>query len=404
MGPSNRGIYAVILQSVNIFIALGQFGLIDVMLSQTKGQNLKFEILAGNSLFFILLSTIFIALGLLISYFLFSNIIYNNVTIRLLFFGFLFAPFNLIITFFNRIIQLSGKIILYNKVTFLLQIFWLINISIWLIFWKNSLEAVLFGLATSQFILAIYCIYLVKKNIASDRWHIDKKLFSQSLKDGSKMSIGIFSAILGQQIGIFIINYYMKPEQVGWYAIALGLSTMIFLLSRSIRTVLQSWIGSVNKTESEIAEQTIITSRYFLICSILVCLMVILFGKIIISIIYGSAYLPAYSPLVILLFFVILRGIDQIISSYLTYIKHFLTLSIASTIGMISTLIMSIYFAQTIGINGVAIATVTGQFFAVSIVGFIFFKNTNFAIYDLVPKKNDFYYFGNQIINIIKKR
>ena len=137
MGPSNRGIYAVILQSVNIFIALGQFGLIDVMLSQTKGQNLKFEILAGNSLFFILLSTIFIALGLLISYFLFSNIIYNNVTIRLLFFGFLFAPFNLIITFFNRIIQLSGKIILYNKVTFLLQISWLINISIWLIFWKN---------------------------------------------------------------------------------------------------------------------------------------------------------------------------------------------------------------------------------------------------------------------------
>ena len=112
-------------------------------------------------------------------------------------------------------------------------------------------------------------------------------------------------------------------------------------------------------------------------------------------IVYGPSFLPSYDPMIILLFFVFLRTIDQIISSYVTYIKHFWTLSFAST--MFIGLVLAILLIQDFGMLGAAIATVGGQFAATTIVGYSFIKNTNNSIIDFIPKIQD-YYLYNQVI------
>ena len=115
-------------------------------------------------------------------------------------------------------------------------------------------------------------------------------------------------------------------------------------------------------------------------------------------IVYGPSFLPSYDPMIILLFFVFLRTIDQIISSYVTYIKHFWTLSFASTTttGMFIGLVLAILLIQDFGMLGAAIATVGGQFAATTIVCFSFIKNTKNSIIDFIPKIQDYYFYKNQ--------
>ena len=120
-------------------------------------------------------------------------------------------------------------------------------------------------------------------------------------------------------------------------------------------------------------------------------------------IVYGPSFLPSYDPMIILLFFVFLRTIDQIISSYVTYIKHFWTLSFASTSGMFIGLVLAILLIQDFGMLGAAIATVGGQFAATIIVCYSFINNTKYGIIDFIPNAQDFIYYRTQIINLYNR-
>jgi len=355
--------------------------------------------LSGNSLFIIILSSIFIAFLFWITFYTFSSKIYNNFDSKLLFIAFFIAPSNLIIIFFSRIIQLKGYIKYYNRTLLIRQFFWLLSIVLWIIFWDNTLEAVLFGFVSAQFIGAAYIIYLVNSFLKIRTWYIDKNLLLQSLDGGFKLWLGIAFTLLGQQIGLFIISYYMEASEVGWYAIALGLSSMLFMVSTSIKTVLESWIGSINKSFDDIAGQTIIITRLVFIIFVALCLFLILFGKQVILIIYGSSFLPAYGPLVILQLFILIRVVDKIISSYLTYVKHFWTLTISATLGMITSLLLSILLVQSFGIIGVSIATVFGQLVATAIVCYSFIRNSKYGIIDFIPQKVDFIIYKTQFSN-----
>ena len=140
------------------------------------------------------------------------------------------------------------------------------------------LSTILLGLISAQFIAALYSVFIVRRYVATKKWIMDKYLFFNSLKGGIKLAIGIFSALLGQQIGIFILNYYMDSQEVGWYAISLSLTTMFLLISSSIRTVLQSWIGSADESIIEISEQTVVITRHVFLIFILIRLIFALFG------------------------------------------------------------------------------------------------------------------------------
>ena len=403
LGPEGRGNYAIIIQSITILIAFGQFGLVDVMLSQVKNKDYLFKALAGNSMLFIFLSTIFIAFLLWITFYTFSSKIYNSFNPKLLFFAFFIAPSNFIIIFFNRIIQLKGYIKFYNRISLIRQFFWLLSILLWIIFWDNTLEAVLFGLVSAQFIVAVYIIYLVNSFLKIRTWYIDKNLLLKSLGGGIKLSLGMAFTLLGQQVGLFILSYYMEASEVGWYAIALGLSSMLFMVATSIKTVLESWIGSINKSLDNIADRTIIITRQLFILYIPLCLLLILFGKQAILIIYGSSFLPAYGPMIILQIFILLRVIDKIISSHLTYIKHFWVLTISATLGMITSLLLSIVLVQPFGIIGVSIATVFGQLVATAIVCLSFIRNSNYGIIDFIPQKGDYILYKTQFSNFYNR-
>ena len=122
--------------------------------------------------------------------------------------------------------------------------------------------------------------------------------------------------------------------------------------------------------------------RHVILIIILISLLFVLFGKVIIQIVYGPSFLPSYDPMIILLFFVFLRTIDQIISSYVTYIKHFWTLSFAST--MFIGLVLAILLIQDFGMLGAAIASVGGQFAATIIVSYSFINNIHYYIFSNV--------------------
>jgi O-antigen/teichoic acid export membrane protein len=361
LGPEGKGAYAVVVQSVSILIALGQFGLPEVMLYQMRAERRQPEALAGNSVVILLMASLLIAIGLWVTYPLLTSTVYREIPSRLLWLAFWMVPFNLGFLFYSRLIQLDGRVRAYNGLSLLQASTWLVALLIWLWIWPGRTEAAVLGLVTSQAFAALGSAFLARRWVARGKWRWNRSLMSESLQGGMKVQVGMAAALLGQRLGIFVLNTFLDLRSVGWFSTALGLTNFLLLFSTSTRTVLQAWMSSTGTSLILGAQHTIMVAKHTGLMLFVGAIVLAISGRTVIHFIYGEAFVPAYKPTLFLLVGVVSRGIAQVIASYLNYEKRLGIPSIAAGLAVVVNAILALLLVPSIGMYGAALATSIGQ-------------------------------------------
>ncbi len=173
----------------------------------------------------------------------------------------------------------------------------------------------------------------------------------------------MFSSLINQVIvwsGLMMMGYYRNASEVGVYNVALPTATLLSIVPEGIITLLIPILCGlyIAKKTEEFAEtlRTSIKWVYFLNLPILA--IIIIFGDSLLRNVFGTAYNPAYPPLVILSTGYILFMCMNPVYETLKVIKKTKLIFLNSTISALLNLFINYLLIPEYGMIGGALSTI----------------------------------------------
>lgn len=172
---------------------------------------------------------------------------------------------------------------------------------------------------------------------------------------GVRGHLGNVMQFLNYRLDSFLVNYFLSPYYVGIYSVAVTIGELIWLLPNAVS---QSLFAQTSASLSNTANlRTPILFRQILIISSISCIMLIVFAKYLIPILYGDKFKPSILPLLWLLPGIFSLSLSKILSGDLSGRGKVILGSYASLISFIVTIILDFILIPRHGVIGASIAS-----------------------------------------------
>lgn len=397
LGPTDKGLSAVVLLYPTLFFTLGHLTIGLSVIHHIGKKEHTIEEYAGNSLLITAIISVLISFVFLGSIFLFKKSFYKDIPITYLAIAMVSIPFYLITYYFSSILQGTLNIKWYNIANQIPKgLTLLLVITLVLLGRFTALEAIIV-VVIGVGVGGIICLWKVRE-IFPKKWAINKKLLGKLLRDGGKIHIGTIATFIFSHVHIFIINYYLSKDDVGYYCIAYALAGVLLFISISVETVLYPKVSGENLEEAS-GLVTLACRQTFLIT--LICALILgVLGRYFVLLYGGKAYLPAVAPLLFFLPGMVIFVIPKILATLWVRKGWFLQLTFIAIITATVSILLSVFLVPKYGIKGAALANSLTYLFAalISMVlyyGFVnhkfwrlfWFKKTDWQIYSNAYKK-----------------
>ncbi|WP_407356571.1 flippase [Methanolobus sp. WCC5] len=253
-----------------------------------------------------------------------------------------------------------------------MKAFALLNISINVLMLVTSIVLVLylnmniagavFGFVLPTIAVGLLSVLFIKSHFRYPTWSFFK---TDILRDVLRFG---FYVVLGNSIGyIYIhidslmIGYYLNETELGFYTVALVFVQGITLISSSIQSVTNPIIAKnyAKKEYESILKLLKSVPPKTLLISFIITLLLILFGKTLIVIIFEVVFLPAYSPLIILLVGYTIYSAFNSIGTFYSSIGYVQLSYKVALISAAINIMLNILFIPKYGIVGAALASST---------------------------------------------
>jgi O-antigen/teichoic acid export membrane protein len=356
LGPSGKGLLTLSMFYPSFFFVLGYLNIGLATIHYLGKEKYKKEEFCGTiiAIFFLIL----IILGLIFgsSYLFFKNIFYQKIPSYFLFLGMLVLPFNLALYFFSSFLQGLKKIFWYNLVNhgykilvpFLIIFFWIITNTNY-----TPREGILVNII-AFFISSFFCFWLVLKLVPFP-WRFNFSLFKDLIFSGAQLHIGTIGVFLFSRIDQLMIGNWLSTEKLGYYAVAVTLAEFLWLLSFAVQTILYPKLSYLSEKESQkIITQTCRTVFWLTVFGGII---LAIFGKFAILIYAGKRFLPAFSPLLILIPGIVIHSVSNILGPLWVRKAWFFQLSGIALFVALLNIILNILFISQYGIQGAALAS-----------------------------------------------
>lgn len=358
LGPSGRGIFAVLSVLTALGIQIGNLGFPAATIyflgkNEEKRQNI-FHIslimgIVGGSIisFFIFL------LCLIFPDFLIKNVSFNLLVITVISFPFLLGT-----SLFSNFLLGVKKYIPYNLFSIISKFISLLKVVIILVLLGLGLTEFVIGTTIVAFIVfLIYLCYIYRVDSYVLPNNLDKSLFHEMWKYGRKSYLATILGFLIIRSDILIINYFLGSIPTGIYSISVALIDYIYLLPGVIGTILFTKVSS--GSEYKFTEKVF---RYTFLIMIVICSIAALIAGPAINIMYGQEFQKAVLPFIILLPGIIFLGIDTILMQDLAGRGLPRIVYISPFIALVLNVSLNIVIIPMWGINGAAISSTISYF------------------------------------------
>lgn len=393
LGPTDKGLLTLIILYPSLFFALGHFNLGLSVIHHLGKQIYKKEEFIGNLLFLFTIISTGLLIIFLASYFLLSDYFFKNVPVKFLFLGMAILPFNLFIYYFSSFFQGLGKIKWYNIINLLPQILAPITVVGFWFFWKFTIfEGVLVSILGA---IIVSCLIwrLLKKEVA-ERWRLNKLLMKNLFFDSAKFQIGTIAAFAVGRADQFIIGNKLPTAELGYYSVAVSVTELIFFISAAVETVL--YPKTSYQTVEQAQETATRAARIVFWLSILAGIGLAAFAKFIILLYGGQIYLPAVTPLLILLPGTIFFVIPRLLSTLWVRKGWFLKLGYIASCMAVFNIIINFILVPKYGIMGAAVASSFTYFLTFVVILGIYYFVVDKKIHKLfILTKDDVMIFTN---------
>ena len=213
------------------------------------------------------------------------------------------------------------------------------------------------------------------------------KMLKELVSFGFFPMIALLMTTLNYRIDVLMLHQYsyISDAMIGVYSLGLTLSDKIVLIPDTLKGVLVSKLAK-GVPDEEVAK----ASRIGFWSSFFLFIVILLFGKWLIKILYGDEYSGAYSIIVITAFGLLSVVYFKFIAQYNIINKKQILNVILLSISIVIDVILNLLFIPIWGINGAALATSIGN--AVCGVAFVvyFCRKTGIKVSKMIiPQKND---------------
>jgi O-antigen/teichoic acid export membrane protein len=364
LGPSEYGVYAFVLAIISLLAVLGAFGLPELMTRNiaTYLQTKDYGRLAGLSvrslqltivvsLVFSIITVIWLLLDGALDFALWMAIIISFL-----------VPIQALSAIRGGALRGLGFVKVSQLPEMLLQptAFLIAIVMIWYIQSEvTSIEALLSRVVVALLTLLVGTLLLVSK------WPKElngiKPIYETARWFGSAKSFVFISAlwvVLGQA-DIIILGLLSMPSDVGVYKVAVTGGSLVLYVILSVNTVIGPMIASTHAAGDTKELQLIVkkASRFGIIFSLPIALLLIVFGQELISFVFGEEYIAAYVPLLILTVAHVFNAAMGSVALTLNMTGHEKLTFRSQLFAVIFNIILNFILIPAFGMVGAAIAT-----------------------------------------------
>lgn len=398
LGPSNYGVISYAASLVSFVTPIMNLGMNNILVQEFVNSPKKNSEILGTSIILNIIS----AVGCIIGIFSFSGIANSGETETIV----VCVLYSIVLLFQGiELIQYWFQSKLLSKYPAIISFIVSVVMSIYKVFvlvGEKGIYWFVFSYIIEQACVAVLLLFFYKKmNIEklSFSFSLAKILFSKSkYYIVSSMMVTIFA-----QTDKIMIKLMLGNSEVGFYSVAVtcaGLTTFIFsAIIDSFRPVVFE-----KKQLSDIEFENILTLLYSIIIylSLFQCIGITLFSRIIVSIIYGSTYLPAVSTLKIIVWYTTFSYLGSLRNIWILAKQQQRHLWKINLSGALLNIFLNYILIPYYGINGAAFASLVTQIFTNVCVP-IFIKD--------IRESNKFIFRGfnmikflNVVFNYIKRK
>lgn len=211
-------------------------------------------------------------------------------------------------------------------------------------------------------------IWLRKKHKLAWQFPAFSKI-KEALHYGMRTFWGTFSMLANIRIGTILLAFFVSKGEIGLFAVAMGLLSQIVTLADVIGSVVQPRVAACEKGRPELIS---LCCRLVVALSVVACLVVIVFSKPLVAILFSSDFLPVLPLLFILIPGIIIRCAGKSLFPYFNGIDKPGVVSIATILNLAANILLLVVLLPVLGLAGAAWAT-TGGYVISSLYLFIAF-------------------------------
>ena len=404
LGPTGKGIYALIILIPAVMLKLGSLGIEAANVYFVGSRQYEPKDVASNSLLSsILLSLFLILLFLGISYLsAFKNYLNSNqINIFYLWLVVLTIPFSLFSGFLRSIFLGKEKIITFNKINIFQTIIQLVTIVIFLIILKQGVSGAVNAHILTVLFAFVFIIFLIKK-VTKIKLSFNKKLFKDSIGYGVKAYFANLAQFLNYRLDMFLVAFFLTPAAVGYYSLSVGIAEKLWMLPGAIATVLFPRVSSLQDKDANNLTPRVARHTFFIIFILSLILAILI--RPLIKILFGIAFLPSVTPLLILLPGIVALGGAKTLTADMAGRGMPQFGAYSSFISLAVNIPLNLWLIPKWGIAGAAFASSVAYIIATIVVIIAFTKISAKSWTDiLLIKKQDFQDYKKILFRIRKR-
>jgi len=355
LGPANRGIFGLFITLPRLVVSFGNmgFGLGTVYLVANRRYNLKK--IFGNTLLMVL------CLGSLLSligYFVFSQswiLKENNAVIRNFLPWVLMAiPVVLLYEFSTDLIVAVQDIHFANILNLTLSALPILIFALLWTWFRDPLSAAVYAWVAGMVVVSCWATLRIYKKTGY-ALGLSKRFLGEALSYGRRGFINIFANQLILRIDFLFVSSMLGAEALGYYAVSVSLVEILLSLPSAFNLpFLPVRLGMAEEGSSNL---TSVVIRHVLCVMVFACGFTAVAGKVLIWVLFGRRFSPAYFPLLWLLPGILFLSVYNFLRSDLY--SHNLPgfVSWVSIAALISNVVLNCLLIPLYGISGAAISS-----------------------------------------------
>mgnify|MGYP000383172901 CR=1 FL=1 len=389
LGPYGKGVYSLAILLPSMVVTFGNLGVGPATTYYVaRNEFPKSKILGNNVLLTAIISTIGISVGI-IMVFTFRMSFLKGIPVKYLLLSLVLVPLQLFFAYVHSILLGDQKIKEFNYIQIAQSFVFFAFLSFTLVILRAFVfEAICAGII-AQLLIDILLLLLVFRASNGIVIKPDKTYLKRSLLFGSQVYLANVMWFLNFRLDMLLLNCFLGPTDVGIYSIAVGLAEKLWLISSIASTILFPRISSASK-EKGCDELTPLVARTVFWFTVLGSLILAIFGKKLVILLFSTKFLPAVVPLQILLIGVVAVSVSRILGDSISAQGRPILNVYRGIVTVLINIVLNMIWIPKFGIIGAALASLVSYNATLIIVMFFYCRVSGNTVGEvIIPQKSD---------------
>lgn len=360
LNPEGLGSISYASTYMQLLNPIAMLGINAIAIKELVNNHEKANIIVGTTFYLKLISAFSAFSILLICAFFLENVPEMRYYIVIVGLSYLLYPFQVIDFYFQSNLKSKYTVLSQQIATVLaalLKIFGMIK--------GFSIEYFVWLILAELVVSSISQLVMYRLKVKLPKWSFDKVLATKMLKESFPIIFTGFFIVIYMRVDQLMIQKMLDTKSLGNFSAAIKLSEAFYVVPGIIAgSLFPAIINGLKISKEEYLNRMQRLYSVFTLLCLLVSLGVIIFGDLMVSILYGDAYTQTSAVLKVhfcnsvFVFF----GVAYSQAFIVEGMQRFTTIN--TIVGAIINIVLNFYFIPKIGIVGSAIATLIAQFYS----------------------------------------